>query len=878
MGERRARGAFALLAAFAVVTGGALVAVTAGPAVAAATFTVDDNTTELVPVGVAADCTDVTLNNCSLRDAVTAANSAGGDDTINFNLVTPTSIALTTPVSVTGNVTVDGPGLPTDLILNGGSISGIFSVTGATTHLTARDLGIQNTAVNSAISTVGSGPLDIINMLFSAGTADEGAAIHAGNTVSVTDSTFSNNTAASNGGAISVGTSALTITNSDFTNNHATAFQGGAIKANGTVTINGDSDFTSNIAATGGGALSLAQPLTINGTSDFNDNSATSGSGGAIETGNSVLIQGGADFSGNDAGGSGSKGGCIDSGSSVTVTNGLGASVFTDNSAPGGGGCISGTTVTVTGATFTANHTTSNGGAITSTTSTSVTNTTFGGPTLVDHNTAAFSGGAIYAPTGAVTSTTSTFQLNQARDGGAIAVELASPAAGGLTATGSTFLNNTTTENGGAISIKNASLTVSGSTFESNAATLTGGAIAVKTGAAGTVTNSTFSANDSPAGAAVHQNGGAGFVRLEQVTAVANTPDAGSGTFQQVSGDLRLKHTIVAGSTGGVNCLAASTISNDGYNLESITGNAGSCPSGGTNLADADPMLGPLALNGGATKNYLPAVGSPVLNQIPAATICAVTTDQRAKPRPTVLGGPACDIGSVEAQPPAPPTGVSAGPSNASANVAYTPPLDHGDDPTITSYTATCTPAAGAVRMAVGTVSPIHVLLTNGVTYTCRVAATNGYGTGLTSAGSNVTNILQPDVQAKKRSSVLYSDLNAYNTVATVDRGVVPNGVATFDVKIQNDGNIVDTINIKAAISGSNLYVVAFRDGPFPLNNMTTTGRNYMLAPGASKVITVAIRANAAAPFFTNKTVTLTGRSTSQVSKTDQVKVKAHRV
>lgn len=68
-----------------------------------------------------------------------------------------------------------------------------------------------------------------------------------------------------------------------------------------------------------------------------------------------------------------------------------------------------------------------------------------------------------------------------------------------------------------------------------------------------------------------------------------------------------------------------------------------------TNAAvGSDPMLGPLADNGGPTLTHLPGDGSVAIDFIPdgingCGTV--LTTDQRGEPRPS---GPGCDAGSVE--------------------------------------------------------------------------------------------------------------------------------------------------------------------------------------------------------------------------------------
>lgn len=72
--------------------------------------------------------------------------------------------------------------------------------------------------------------------------------------------------------------------------------------------------------------------------------------------------------------------------------------------------------------------------------------------------------------------------------------------------------------------------------------------------------------------------------------------------------------------------------------------------SGPGDLVIADPMVGPLAANGGPTPTHLPLSGSPAINAVPLASCldtsgAPVTTDQRGVTRPWGTG---CDIGSVE--------------------------------------------------------------------------------------------------------------------------------------------------------------------------------------------------------------------------------------
>jgi CSLREA domain-containing protein len=111
------------------------------------------------------------------------------------------------------------------------------------------------------------------------------------------------------------------------------------------------------------------------------------------------------------------------------------------------------------------------------------------------------------------------------------------------------------------------------------------------------------------------------------------------GATQQV----RLLGTIVGNGTSG-DCTGP--VVSLGNNLDSD----GSCGLGApSDLSGLDPLLGPLAQNGGFTPTQALQAGSPAIDHIAAAE-CAVATDQRGVARPQPAGG-ACDLGAYEAPP-----------------------------------------------------------------------------------------------------------------------------------------------------------------------------------------------------------------------------------
>ena len=193
--------------------------------------------------------------------------------------------------------------------------------------------------------------------------------------------------------------------------------------------------------------------------------------------------------------------------------------------------------------------------------------------------------------------------------------------------------------------------TIDGCTFTGNQATGTSEAAAFGGGTLlidgeHTFSNSTISGNAAPGGT----GGGVAFsgstFHLFNVTLTANqaAPGAGGGIADDGTGipGSTLANTIIAGNSGG-DCFFSGTPAGADHSLDSD----GSCVSGPGNLPGVNPLLGPLANNGGPTDTNALLAGSPALNAGDNATCLA--TDQRGVMRQQ-FG--ACDIGAFEAPTP----------------------------------------------------------------------------------------------------------------------------------------------------------------------------------------------------------------------------------
>jgi predicted outer membrane repeat protein len=250
-------------------------------------------------------------------------------------------------------------------------------------------------------------------------------------------------------------------------------------------------------------------------------------------------------------------------------------------------------------------------------------------------------GGAIVHQNGLLTITGSKFIDNTASRGGAIACR-----GGTIAITNSTFLSNNASSvagDGGAI-FGCESGSIANSTFSSNIASHHGGAIFVDNDAEPfTVRNSTFYGNSSPNGGGIANYGG---LVVTNSTLSHNNSSSGGAIQNGLGGVLSLRNSILADSTGGVDCIKSDgtpAIENISNLIETTGTGFESC---GTSLLTSDPLLGALTNNGGSTQTMALMPGSPAIDA-GSDTNC-LTTDQRGVTRPQ---GAHCDIGAYEAEP-----------------------------------------------------------------------------------------------------------------------------------------------------------------------------------------------------------------------------------
>ncbi|MEW6219696.1 MAG: Calx-beta domain-containing protein [Thermodesulfobacteriota bacterium] len=337
---------------------------------------------------------------CSLREALQAANAVAGPHTINI----PAGTYLITRAGAEENANSTGDfdatkavnfvGAGRDLtIIDGGSADRLFDERTAATAMTFTDLTLQNGTLLTATRNGGcvyslSGSITFTRTNVTGCTATNvGGAVwtNSGSTVTVDNSTFSNNTSGTgstmHGGAIVAGP--VTVSNGSTFTNNTSGGHGGAIYAQGALNITG-STFSSNHADTSScNAGAVYGSTTINVTdSTVSGNTAGNDGGGVMSNGGDITITR-STISGNQAG---NRGGAVYRLGIVKIYN----STISGNScgstgAQKQGGGVYAQTGTITNSTVYSNATalTNGGGGVYSTSNCTYTNS------IVANNTAA---------------------------------------------------------------------------------------------------------------------------------------------------------------------------------------------------------------------------------------------------------------------------------------------------------------------------------------------------------------------------------------------------------------------------------------------------------------------------------------------------------
>ena len=446
-----------------------------------------------------------------------------------------------------------------------------FNFHSGETSAVVNGLSIKNGYINDhldggGVYTSGSNPT-ISNCTFTNNTAGHGGGIYnyttSGNTMAVTNCTFTGNTATGEDGGgiynVLLKGSSATVTNCTFMQNTA-FFRGGGVwnyTAAGCTVMMAHCQFTGNSVSvnrggnnSGGGIFNF----TAGGTSTLTDCTLTSNTalgGGGIEntTGGGTSTITDCTLTGNTA----SFGGGIENGargggdvliSHCALTGNIAYSGRSNLAGGDGGGIANGAdgadggTVTITDCTLTGNAAKGDGvpsdfqgygGGISNGSSGSTPITVAN--CLFNNNTAGYSGGGVYN-SGPATLVNCTLTSNAARIGGGIASS--NQSSGTITVTGCALTGNSAVSGGGLSNANYGSGTVAATncTLTHNSATRTGGGI------------DNFTLN---------YNGGIGTTSVTGCMLTSNSAGAGGGIANTIdgSGTIYVTNNILFGETGG---------------------------------------------------------------------------------------------------------------------------------------------------------------------------------------------------------------------------------------------------------------------------------------------------------------------------------------
>ncbi len=645
---------------------------------------------------------------CSLREAVEAANTnapldacGAGDvltDTISFDVNGIITVTSQLTVLDGGPLVIDGADAIT---ISGGGTTRVWQVE-AGSHLTLAHMAVVDGFVdisNGAGLLNKNGMVTISDSWFSDNhTSDYGGAISNEGEMMIFNSTFGGNDATGTGGGVGGGidnSSIMSITGCTFSDNSAD-YSGGGISSTGLLTIT-ESTFSNNQAFIVGGGITSIGSMTITNSIFTENTSLNFGAilvSGNLYIANSMINNNHAD---DLIGGIGNVG-------VITITN----STFSGNSSVNSVGAIANIgTAIITMSTISENTADSYGGLYNEGNLT-VDNTNFiensadncgaiynnGTLTLtqntISNNIATISGGAICNDASLVINK-STLSANTASVGGGVsnngslvvagstfAGNYADTLGGGidnmfqLSITDTHFSSNTAGTNGSGI-YNNNYLVINNSTFSGNHTDGAGGGVFGNIDSTTTVLNSTFKENSAAGdgggiyslcevaiddstfsgnsagnfgGGVYHGQHDPGCIAhaITNSTLSVNQATSGGGIYSY-TGDLALINTIVSNNPSGGDC--GETIYDGGHNLDSD--NTCGLDPANSSLPGTDPLLEPLADNGGLTLTHALLPGSPAIDS--GDDVTCLTTDQRGVHRPQDGNGDGlaiCDIGAFE--------------------------------------------------------------------------------------------------------------------------------------------------------------------------------------------------------------------------------------
>lgn len=594
-------------------------------AASAATFTVNDPTDSPLANPAGTTCVSAHGETCTLRAAVQAADNAGGSSTItlptgDYELTIENPKASSEDEPATGDLDVKEG---VELSIDG---AGASSTTIDANHIDRAFAVHAKAALSIAGVTVENGTQNGEEPGDESSEARYGGAFYNEGSLSIEGSVLIGNSAEYGGGVVYAGeeATATSIRSSTVTQN-STDDEGGVLYVeSGSVTLAGD-QIAHNSADDDGAVL-------------YDDEHSETV--GAVNVSGSTLDHNVGEYGGALY---------LEYAGSLTVTE----SEMDNNLGDYGGGAIydyeSGP-ITVSASSI--SHDSpgyDEGGAIYAEEdgSLTVSSSTFSGDAADDDE-----GGALYMDDTDLTLASSTFESDAADEGGAIYLDGTSATAV-QSITTSTFAGNSASDDeGGAIYDDYGDLQLSRSTFAGNSAAYYGGALYYRSGDGLSLINDTFDGNQSgDYGGALYFDTSAstGSIELLNDTIARNTAYYGGGIYEPDDANT-IENTIVADNSGtkegtdGGDCYYQAEAADKGGNIDSDGSCFGETKATGDETG-VNPLLGPLASNGGPTETDALLPGSPAIGKATGAA--CPTTDQRGVAR----SASACDVGAFQTVP-----------------------------------------------------------------------------------------------------------------------------------------------------------------------------------------------------------------------------------
>jgi len=548
-----------------------------------------------------------------------------GDDEADFANNTENSYHVVTGSGVDSTAVLDG------FTIIGGNANGVYPYDeGSGVYNDKGSPMLNNLIISGNFALDGGGMMNensayptLTNVNFNQNTADYygGGMMNENSNPTLTHVTFNNNTVNDYGGGMYNYLSNPTLTNVTFSANSA-GDGGGMYNYAGSQTLI-NVTFDGNTAQTHGGGMYNQNTSQTLSSITFTNNSANDSGGGLY---NQMVDQTLTDLTlNNNTANIG--GGMYNLISSSTLTD----VTFSNNTAnrDGGGMYNEESSPSLTDVTFSDNHAVNDGGGI---------NNYFNIiPTLTDvtfSNNSAYKGSGIFNWDSDPILSDVIFSTNLAEFGGGIYNFTSFPSL-----TNITFSSNTANWAGGGLYNESSDPTLENVTFSNNIAENSGGAIFNETSSP-PLTNVTFSGNSADYGGGIYNSVSAPI--LTNVTLTLNEAEEdGGGIYNEGSVPI-LMNTILWENT-------PDQIHNNASGSAKVTySDIQGGWDGGGNI-DKDPLLGPLADNGGLTLTHALGLGSPAIDA--GNPDSYPSNDQRGETRPMdgdADGNSRCDMGAFE--------------------------------------------------------------------------------------------------------------------------------------------------------------------------------------------------------------------------------------